>query len=567
MTYLALARKWRPRTFSELTGQTHVVRALSNALDQGRLHHAWLFTGTRGTGKTTLARILAKALNCEQGVSAQPCGECSACRQVDAGRFVDLIELDAASNTGIDNMRDVLDNAQYMPTVGRFKVYIIDEVHMLSKAAFNSMLKTLEEPPAHVKFILATTDPQKIPITVLSRCLQFNLKQLSPALIQQRMTQILTAENITADSAALQQLARAAQGSMRDALSLLDQAIAWNPAHIQTESVLEMLGTLDHDTLLRLIRALQDGDANAVLQQANDIIAQNADLGGVLQELARLLHQIALCQIAPDTLENDLPIHQILREMAASIPPDQVQLYYQICLLGKRDLPLAPDEAAGFSMTLLRMLAFLPAQEHTPPSAPVRPAVAHNTPATTIARNGAITAATQPATTVPAQQDTAQEATQDTAQDNRQNVAPDNTPNTTPTISLQQRNLPRHAADWQQLVEEMKPGAQARMLALECEWQSSEEDKLYLLLPHSHKHLAQPGYQSKLREALTKHFARPIQLILTLQESVSHSPQRIVEKDRAQRQADAETSVQQDRFIQEAIEHMGARMVSTRTNP
>ena len=566
MTYLALARKWRPRTFSELTGQTHVVRALSNALDQGRLHHAWLFTGTRGTGKTTLARILAKALNCEQGVSAQPCGECSACRQVDAGRFVDLIELDAASNTGIDNMRDVLDNAQYMPTVGRFKVYIIDEVHMLSKAAFNSMLKTLEEPPAHVKFILATTDPQKIPITVLSRCLQFNLKQLSPALIQQRMTQILTAENITADPAALQQLARAAQGSMRDALSLLDQAIAWNPAHIQTESVLEMLGTLDHDTLLQLIRALQDGDANAVLQQANDIIAQNADLGGVLQELARLLHQIALCQIAPDTLENDLPIHQALREMAASISPDQVQLYYQICLLGKRDLPLAPDEAAGFSMTLLRMLAFSPAREYTPPPAPIRPTAAHDTPVN-IAKNGATAAATQSATTVLTQQETIQDTVQDTVQDNIQNMSSDDTPNTTPTKSPQQRSLPQHAADWQQLVEDMKPGAQARMLALECEWQSSEEDKLYLLLPHSHKHLAQPGYQSKLREALTKYFARPIHLILALQETVSHSPQRIVEKDRAQRQADAETSVQQDRFIQEAIEHMGARMVSTRTNP
>ena len=368
MSYQVLARKWRPKSFDTLIGQEHVVRALTNALEQQRLHHAYLFTGTRGVGKTTIARILAKSLNCETGITAHPCGVCSACVEIDKGRFIDLIEVDAASNTQVDNMRDLLDNAQYAPTSGRFKVYIIDEVHMLTRNSFNAMLKTLEEPPAHVKFILATTDPQKMPVTVLSRCLQFNLRQMASTSIIEHCQAILNSENIPAETPALNLIAKAAAGSMRDALSLLDQAIAYGGQTVNEKEVRAMLGAIDQHYLFDLLNALVAQDGNALIEQAKSMEQRSIAFDGALADLASLLQQVAVAQVVPDSISQALPERASLMDLAQKMSAEKVQLYYQIALTGRRDLGLAPDEFAGFSMTLLRMLAF--SQSDTLSSAP-----------------------------------------------------------------------------------------------------------------------------------------------------------------------------------------------------
>jgi DNA polymerase III subunit gamma/tau len=360
MTYQVLARKWRPKDFASLVGQEHVVRALTHALDGGRLHHAYLFTGTRGVGKTTLSRIFAKALNCETGVTSKPCGVCRACREIDEGRFVDYVEMDAASNRGVDEMAALLERAVYAPVDARFKVYMIDEVHMLTNHAFNAMLKTLEEPPPHVKFILATTDPQKIPVTVLSRCLQFNLKQMPAANIVEHLTHILGEEKVEFETQALRLLARAADGSMRDALSLTDQAIAYSANQVTEEAVRGMLGALDQSYLIRLIDALVASDGAAVLAIADEMALRSLSFSTALQDLAGLFHRIAWAQFAPASVLDEWPEAADLRRFAAELSPEQVQLFYQIATLGRNELGLAPDEYAGFTMTLLRMLAFEP---------------------------------------------------------------------------------------------------------------------------------------------------------------------------------------------------------------
>ena len=357
---LALARKWRPKAFAELVGQEHVVRALTNALAGNRLHHAWLFTGTRGVGKTTIARIVAKSLNCETGVTAEPCGTCGPCVSIDAGRFIDVMELDAASNTQVDNMRELLDNALYAPTSGRYKVYIIDEVHMLSRSAFNAMLKTLEEPPEHVKFILATTDPQKIPVTVLSRCLQFNLKQIPLPQIRGQLRAIVDKEVVESDDAALALLARAAQGSMRDALSLLDQAIAHGAGKVEEAAVRDMLGAVDRRYLIDILNALAARDGPALIAQAQRMAERNLSFDSALEELATLLHRLALAQSIPDAINSEEADSDALAALADQVSAEDLQLMYQIALHGRRDLGLAPDEYAGFTMTLLRMLTFFP---------------------------------------------------------------------------------------------------------------------------------------------------------------------------------------------------------------
>ena len=355
-----LARKCRPQHFRDMAGQTHVLQALVNALDSNRLHHAYLFTGTRGVGKTTIARILAKCLNCETGVSSQPCGQCGACVAIAEGRFVDLIEIDAASHTGVDDVRDLIDNSQYMPTLGRFKVYLIDEVHMLSKSAFNALLKTLEEPPAHVKFLLATTDPHKLPVTVLSRCLQFNLKNLSPEKIAEYLRSVLEKEMIPFDDGALRLLSRAADGSMRDALSLTDQAIAFGGEKLVQSAVQEMLGTLDLELIHPLMDALIAQDAKAMLAAVAHMAEQNPDFPGALDELLRLLHQIAMAQAVPDMISHAPDESPRLEKLASSLTAEDVQLFYQIGLAAQRDLDFAPDLRSGFEMALLRMLAFRP---------------------------------------------------------------------------------------------------------------------------------------------------------------------------------------------------------------
>ncbi|WP_413766663.1 DNA polymerase III subunit gamma/tau, partial [Ralstonia mannitolilytica] len=376
MSYQVLARKWRPRDFTTLVGQEHVVKALTHALEQQRLHHAYLFTGTRGVGKTTLSRILAKSLNCvgadgHGGITAQPCGVCRACTEIDAGRFVDYIEMDAASNRGVDEMAQLLDRAVYAPTAGRFKVYMIDEVHMLTNHAFNAMLKTLEEPPEHVKFILATTDPQKIPVTVLSRCLQFNLKQMPPGHIVSHLDRILGEEGIAHEPNALRLLAAAAQGSMRDALSLTDQAIAYSAGEVSEAAVRGMLGAIDQSYLVRLLDALADENGAALIDIADEMAGRSLSFSGALQDLASLLQKIALAQVVPAAVQDDWPEADDVRRLAERFDAQSVQLFYQFANLGRNELALAPDEYAGFTMTLLRMLAFQPGQsggDAPPPS-------------------------------------------------------------------------------------------------------------------------------------------------------------------------------------------------------
>ena len=395
MAYQVLARKWRPKTFADLVGQEHVVKALRNALEKGRLHHAYLLTGTRGVGKTTIARILAKSLNCEHPEEGEPCGQCQSCRDIDTGRFVDLLEIDAASNTGIDNIREVLENAQYAPTAGKYKVYIIDEVHMLSKSAFNAMLKTLEEPPEHVKFILATTDPHKVPVTVLSRCLQFVLRNMTAQQVADHLAHVLDSEQIPYETPALALLGRAAAGSMRDALSLLDQAIAMGSGKVAEQDVRQMIGAVDKRYLYELLQSIAGQNGAALMNQAREMAERAVGFDNALSELALLLQRIALLQTVPAAVPADDPEYPALKHLAAQLGGEQIQLYYQCAIHGKQDLGLAPDEYAGFVMTLLRMLAFAPLAAppqhtgaqidgsglHTPSAAPAKQTPSESLPA------------------------------------------------------------------------------------------------------------------------------------------------------------------------------------------
>lgn len=373
MSYQVLARKWRPRSFREMVGQAHVLKALINALDSQRLHHAYLFTGTRGVGKTTIARIIAKCLNCETGITSTPCGTCSVCKEIDEGRFVDLIEIDAASRTKVEDTRELLDNVQYAPSRGRFKVYLIDEVHMLSSHSFNALLKTLEEPPPYVKFILATTDPQKLPATILSRCLQFSLKNMTPERVVEHLTHVLGVENVPFEDDALWLLGRAADGSMRDAMSLTDQAIAFGEGKVMAADVRAMLGTLDHGQVFDVLTALLEGDARGVLEAVRHLAEQGPDWNGVLSEILNVLHRVAIAQALPEGVDNGHGDRDRVLALAQALPAEDVQFYYQMGLIGRRDLPLAPDPRGGFEMVLLRMLAFRPADNYDAPRQPLKP--------------------------------------------------------------------------------------------------------------------------------------------------------------------------------------------------
>jgi DNA polymerase-3 subunit gamma/tau len=551
---LALARKWRPRAFADLKGQEHVVQALSNALTQGRLHHAYLLTGTRGVGKTTLARILAKCLNCETGVTATPCGVCSACTQIDAGRFIDLLELDAASNTGVDNMREVLDNAQYAPTVGRYKVYIIDEVHMLSKPAFNSMLKTLEEPPAHVKFILATTDPQKIPVTVLSRCLQFNLKPMPPALVALHLGEVLAAENVTAEPAALNLLARAAAGSMRDALSLTDQAIAYGGGAIEVAGVEAMLGTVRRDYLFDLLDALAATDADALMQQARQLAERGIAFDAALQDWGNLLAQLALLLHAPHAVESSSDAER-MQAAADKLDAETVQLYYQIALNGRRDLPYAPDEFSGFCMTLLRMLAFAPGAGNSAPGrpAPLRVATAASEPAPRIEP--------EPRVAAPAPTPAAVPATPIAS------AAPVAMMSPPAPVLVANEPTPPAAWDWLAVVASLRLGGMAKMLADHCELVSQAGDAVTLRVGEAHKHLLDRAYQDKLVAALRDKFGAALKVTVEIGAAAEQTPQQVRTRIKDARQAEAVAAIESDPFVRELVEQFGGQIDASTIQP
>ncbi|HEX9179801.1 MAG TPA: DNA polymerase III subunit gamma/tau [Burkholderiales bacterium] len=534
-----LARKWRPKTFAELTGQEHVVRALSNALDQGRLHHAYLLTGTRGVGKTTLARILAKALNCEKGVSSTPCGACAACTEIDGGRFVDLIELDAASNTQVDNMRELLENALYAPTSGRYKVYIIDEVHMLSRNAFNAMLKTLEEPPEHVKFVLATTDPQKIPVTVLSRCLQFNLKQIPAPLIGQRLAQVLEQEGVAYEPGALTLIAAGAQGSLRDGLSLLDQAIAFGGGKVEQAAVRAMLGVMDQSYLLDIARSLVERDGPRLIAIADGMETRSLSFDGALQELATLFHRIALAQVVPDALGEEQPDREEILELARCFSAEDVQLCYQIALAGRNDLSYAPDEYAGFTMALMRMLAFQPAEGGAPARRREEPGATPKTRRPPAAAPDAADPAWAPlAAELPAGSPPA-EARAEEAFD----------------------------GDWLGLIGRLQVAGMSRMLAQYCELKRVAGNVLELTLPAMHKHLLEKSYQDKLAAAVRDCLGRPYRLQFAVGDTSGQSAAEVEERERQAKQARAVQSIESDPFVREVVENFDARLIQSSIKP
>ncbi|MBU0753235.1 MAG: DNA polymerase III subunit gamma/tau [Gammaproteobacteria bacterium] len=539
MSYQVLARKWRPKSFATLVGQEHVVRALTHALEQQRLHHAYLFTGTRGVGKTTLARILAKALNCEAGISAMPCGTCSSCQEIDGGRFVDLIEVDAATNTKVDQMRELLDNAVYAPTRGRFKVFVIDEVHMLSNNAFNAMLKTLEEPPEHIKFILATTDPQKIPVTVLSRCLQFNLKQMPPGAIVEHLGRILESEKVHCEPAALRHIAKAAAGSMRDALSLLDQAIAHGAGRVEEDGVRDMLGTVGEDHLFAVLDGLVAGDVQAMLAVADAMDARSLSFDSALQELATLFHRIALAQFAPQAIVDESE-RQRLAPYAEAFDREFLQLCYQIAIHCRDELSLAPDEYAGFTMALLRLAAFRPemaallGSARAPVSTPQAPRVA------------------PPPRAAPAPTQAA--------------VPPAPTFSPAPEVRAVPDRAPGN--DWHGVAENLSLTGMAKQLAQHCELAELAESQITLRLPPAHKGLLMnKGQQEKLQAALQSHFGRPLRLDIVLAEAQGETPAARTATEKRERQERAIAAIEQDPFVREVVDLFDASIDESTIKP
>ncbi len=530
MSYQVLARKWRPHTFGELVGQEHVVRALSNALDQDRLHHAYLFCGTRGVGKTTLARIFAKSLNCEQGVSSTPCGECSACREIDEGRFVDLLEVDAASRTKVDQTRELLDNVPYAPVRGRYKVYLIDEVHMFSDSSFNALLKTLEEPPPHVKFLLATTDPQKMPVTVLSRCLQFNLKRLQLEQISGQLQKILDQEAIKYDRPALLHISQSADGSMRDALSLMDQAIAFGGGQVSESDVRSMLGTLSRDQVHKLLEALADQDAERVMAQVASLTEQAPDFVAALQELLSLLHRIALVQMVPNALDDNTGDRAQLESLAERLTPEDVQLYYQIGLVGQRDLPLAPDPGSGFEMVLLRMLAFRPDSGEMQ-RRPTPTAQAHPQPANTKTAPKPVAPTSQPAD---------------------QNMPPAE---------------PQDFSNWHQVIEQLKLGGIARQLANNCIYESWSDGTLKLRLDPAHQGMCTTRSEQNFQQALESYCGSKVKLLISTEQLQSETPAQRQQRAKADRQLQAEQSMADDPMVCSLEETFSGKLVPGSVQP
>ncbi|QKM64928.1 DNA polymerase III, subunit gamma and tau [Polynucleobacter tropicus] len=560
MTALALARSWRPKTFSELIGQDHVVKALTHALDQGRLHHAWLFTGTRGVGKTTISRIMAKALNCTGAdgsgkMTSEPCGKCPACMEIDAGRFVDYIEMDAASNRGVDDIASLLEKAAYAPSSGRYKVYMIDEVHMLTNHAFNAMLKTLEEPPEHVKFILATTDPQKIPVTILSRCLQFNLKQMPVPLIVEHLEKVLAAEKVDYEVNALRVLAKAAQGSMRDALSLTDQAIAYAAGKVTEESVRGMLGTLDDAYLIRILDCLIAKDGATLLAVANEMGERSMSFSLALQDLSSLLQKIAAAQVVPESVLDDWPEAPEIRRLAGQLTKEEAQLFYQITITSRPDLSLAPDEQTGFAMTLLRMLAFRPGSSagSVSGSAPSAPPVNTARPVSTSPAAPANRSA--PAAPAPSAPKASAQAPV---------AAPAPATQTTPA-----NTGPVDRPDWHGLMRQLPVRGLVQQLAFQTElqdWNDSPNGiKAVVVTPMPQ--LASDSSIARLADALTAHFGKTVKVVIEKGEVEGKTVAKVDAQIHQEKRLNAEQMIAADPFIQQLEKEFGAKVVGGSVKP
>jgi len=537
VAYVALARKWRPRRFTDMIGQEHVRRALTHALDTDRVHHAFLFTGTRGVGKTTIARILAKCLNCDRGVSASPCDECPSCVAINEGRFVDLIEVDAASRTKVDDTRELLDNVQYAPTQGRYKVYLIDEVHMLSTHSFNALLKTLEEPPPRVKFLLATTDPQKLPATVLSRCLQFNLKRLSVSLIAARLQHVLELEGISFEPAGLRLLAQAADGSMRDGLSLLDQVIAFGGGSVAEAQVRDMLGTVARDHVVKLAQLMIEAQAARVVAWVQELEQWAPDHAQLLDEFAALLVRVALVQAVPDYDGDELYELALLRQLAQGLRAEDVQLYYQTAIIGRRDLHLAPDPRAGFEMTLLRMLAFRYAGSGLaagPPGAAVAGGAA------AVARSAAA-----PAT---------------------RTQAPPAAPASAPAAPASEPAAVPPAGDWTAMVGDMGLSGAVRSLALNCQFVDHRDGVIRLALDARFQASRTPGIEAKLQQALNGYFGGPVRLEFVA-EAAAETPAQIQERERGAALVAARQAFGEDPTVKALQERFGATLLPDTIRP
>ncbi len=576
MSYQVLARKWRPQNFQELVGQEHVQRALVNALNDDRLHHAYLFTGTRGVGKTTIARIFSKSLNCETGITSTPCGQCATCVEIAEGRYVDLIEVDAASRTGVDDTRELLENVQYAPTRGRYKVYLIDEVHMFSKSSFNALLKTLEEPPPHVKFLLATTDPQKLPVTILSRCLQFNLKRLPISLIISHLQHILTQENVEHNVSALQLIAEAADGSMRDALSLLDQALAFGGGVIREQEVRDMLGSVSRDKVIGLVKALLQRDATQTMKVVAELAEMSPDFENVLAELLSLLHHMSLAKTVPEALDEFVSAREILLKLSEEVSAEDLHLFYQIALIGRRDLPLSPDARNGFEMIMLRMLAFRPASveaqritqtnNQSNVQANVQPQVqAQASPATQPAN---VTAAQTAPRAPVAHAETTATPGSGVADSGGSNMEYGDQLQTAPSTTAPAAVRQAASGDWRDVVNALGLGGLVKQLAINCTLKHRNDCNIVLQIESGHRNLINPKAKQRLQQALGEYFNIDAQLeIEVANQRVSESPAQTAQRETDQRQQQAEQAINEDSFTQTLKEQFNAEVIPGSVKP